>query len=77
MVRVSSIVNGYRRLRDRFPDGLDLPKAREILDGRFGYRTVAEAHYRHWFPEAGADGGPEGAADRAADDGAADGGEEA
>ncbi|MGI5204921.1 glycosyltransferase family 4 protein [Spirillospora sp. CA-108201] len=55
----SSIVTGYRRLRDRFPDGLDLPKAREILDGRFGYRTVAEAHHRHWFPEAPPDGGPE------------------
>ncbi|MEU8303026.1 glycosyltransferase [Actinomadura sp. NPDC048955] len=74
-----SIVAGYRRLRDRFPDGLDLAKAREILDGRFGYRTVAEAHYRHWFPEAradgaagGADGGPE-----AENDGAGNGGEEA
>jgi glycogen(starch) synthase len=65
----SSIVAGYRRLRDRFPDGLDLAKAREILDGRFGYRTVAEAHHRHWFPE--------GAAARAANDGAANGGEEA
>ncbi|WP_433466303.1 glycosyltransferase family 4 protein [Spirillospora sp. CA-128828] len=60
-----SIVAGYRRLRDRFPDGLDLAKAREVLDQRFGYRTVAEAHHRHWFPEAGAD------------DGAADEGEEA
>ncbi|WP_199747827.1 glycosyltransferase [Actinomadura sp. WAC 06369] len=46
------IAAGYRRLRDRFPDGLDLPRARAVLDGRFGYRTVAEAHHRHWFPGA-------------------------
>ncbi|MEO3827934.1 glycosyltransferase family 4 protein [Actinomadura sp. B10D3] len=48
-----SIVAGYRRLRDRFPDGLDLVKARAVLDERFGYRTVAEAHHRHWFRDAG------------------------
>ncbi|RFS86643.1 glycosyltransferase [Actinomadura spongiicola] len=47
-----SIVAGYRRLRDRFPGGLDLAKGHRVLDERFGYRTVAEAHYRHWFPEA-------------------------
>ncbi|MFI0366728.1 glycosyltransferase [Actinomadura sp. 1N219] len=60
-----SIVAGYHRLRDRFPDGLDLAKGRRVLDERFGYRTVAQAHYRHWFsgPEAG--------------EGAASGGEEA
>lgn len=45
-----SIAAGYRRLRDRFPGGLDLAKAREVLDGRFGYRAVAEEHHRHWFP---------------------------
>lgn len=49
----SSIVAGYRRLRDRFPGDLDLPKARAVLDERFGYRTVAAAHYRHWFPDEG------------------------
>ncbi|MEU8342455.1 glycosyltransferase [Spirillospora sp. NPDC048832] len=46
-----SIAAGYRRLRDRFPDGLDLPKARAVLDERFGYRAVAAAHHRHWFGE--------------------------
>ncbi|MEV5831063.1 glycosyltransferase [Spirillospora sp. NPDC052242] len=53
------IVAGYRRLRDRFPDGLDLPRGRDVLDGRFGYRTVAEAHHRHWFPDGAADGATE------------------
>ncbi|QFG27071.1 glycosyltransferase [Actinomadura sp. WMMB 499] len=48
----ASIVAGYRRLCDRFPDGLDLPRARRVLDGRFGFRTVGEAHHRHWFPDA-------------------------
>lgn len=51
----ASIVEGYHRLRDRFPDGLDLARGRRVLDERFGYRTVAEAHHRHWFPEATAD----------------------
>jgi glycogen(starch) synthase len=52
-----SIVAGYQRLRDRFPHGLDLERAQRTLDERFGYRSVAEAHYRHWFPENAADGG--------------------
>lgn len=55
-----SIVAGYHRLRDRFPDGLDLAKARAVLDERFGYRSVAEAHHRHWFREAGAAGATAG-----------------
>lgn len=54
-----TIAAGYRRLRDRFPDGLDLGKARRVLDERYGHRTVAEAHYRHWFP-AGSAGDREG-----------------
>jgi len=49
-----TIVAGYRLLRDRFPDGLDLVKARDVLNERYGYRRVAEAHHRHWFPEAAA-----------------------
>ncbi|MFG2084671.1 MULTISPECIES: glycosyltransferase [unclassified Spirillospora] len=47
-----TIAAGYRRLRKRFPDGLDLGKARAVLAERYGYRTVAEAHHRRWFPEA-------------------------
>ncbi|MGP4026044.1 glycosyltransferase [Actinomadura sp. 3N407] len=47
-----TIVAGYRRLCTRFPDGLDLAKARRVLDERYGYRTVAEAHHRYWFPRA-------------------------
>ncbi|GGU91268.1 hypothetical protein GCM10010182_02690 [Actinomadura cremea] len=62
----ASIVAGYRRLRDRFPDGLDLPRARKALDERFGYRTVAAAHHRHWFPETAATAAPDGG--RADDD---------
>lgn len=45
-----SIVAGYRRLVDRFPHGLDLPRARTVLEARYGYRAVAEAHSRAWFP---------------------------
>ncbi|MEU8801606.1 glycosyltransferase [Spirillospora sp. NPDC048819] len=74
-----SIVAGYRRLRDRFPDGLDLAKAREVLDGRFGYRVVAEAHHRHWFPEAAAistDAGTDASTDAGTDGGLAAAGEE-
>lgn len=52
-----SIVAGYHRLRERFPDDLDLDRARRTLDERFGYRTVAEAHYRHWFGDDGASSG--------------------
>ncbi|CNE15325.1 glycosyltransferase [Mycobacterium tuberculosis] len=51
-----TIVAGYWGLRDRFPGGLDLDRTQKTLDGRFGYRAVAEAHYRHWFPENGAGG---------------------
>ncbi|MER5455138.1 glycosyltransferase family 4 protein [Micromonospora sp. NPDC002389] len=65
-----SIVAGYRRLRSRFPDGLDLELAQRTLDDRYGYPAVARAHHRVWFPEensaADAEGGlapatPEGA----------------
>jgi glycogen(starch) synthase len=52
-----SIAAGYRRLRGRFPDGLDLPKARAVLDERFGYGAVAGAHHRHWFGEDPGEGG--------------------
>lgn len=45
-----TIVAGYRRLAERFPDGLDLPKARQVLEERYGYRAVAQAHLKHWFP---------------------------
>ncbi|WP_395104643.1 glycosyltransferase family 4 protein [Actinomadura sp. SCN-SB] len=55
-----SLVEGYHRLRERFPQDLDLERARRTLDDRFGYRTVAEAHYEHWFPKDTAGGGDEG-----------------
>lgn len=44
-----AIVAGYRRLRDRFPHGLDLAGARAHLCRRFGYEAVADAHHRIWF----------------------------
>lgn len=47
-----SISDGYQRLRDRFRQGLDLPRAQQVLAGRYGYEAVAEAHYRLWFPAA-------------------------
>ncbi|TDD73217.1 glycosyltransferase [Actinomadura darangshiensis] len=51
-----SIIDGYRRLRDRFPRDLDLAEARRVLEERFGYGAVAKAHHRHWFPETDANG---------------------
>ncbi|MGI5215780.1 glycosyltransferase family 4 protein [Plantactinospora sp. CA-290183] len=51
-----TIVAGYRRLRDRFPDGVDLPHARAVLTSRYGYEAVARAHSRVWFPETDTDG---------------------
>ncbi|WP_230686419.1 glycosyltransferase [Catellatospora vulcania] len=40
---------GYRRLRARFPEGLDLAYAREALAARYGYPAVAAAHHEAWF----------------------------
>jgi glycogen(starch) synthase len=48
----ASLVAGYRRLRERFPDGLDLPRAQRVLDERYGYPAVARAHHRVWFDDA-------------------------
>jgi glycogen synthase len=45
-----AIVAGFRRLRDRFPQGLDLHRAARHLDTAFGYPAVAELHYRAWYP---------------------------
>jgi glycogen(starch) synthase len=45
----ASLVEGYRRLRDRFPQGLDLGKAQRVLDERYGYPAVAKMHHRVWF----------------------------
>jgi glycogen synthase len=46
-----SIVEGYRRLRDRFPDGVDVVTARRRLAQRYGYQAVARAHHRIWFAD--------------------------
>ncbi|MGW7518830.1 glycosyltransferase [Streptomyces sp. NPDC054796] len=60
-----SIADGYRRLRARFPHGLDLPRARRVLAERYGVEAVGRAHHGHWFGGAdradgadGADGAP-------------------
>ena len=45
----ASLVEGYRRLRERFPDGLDLPRAQQVLNERYGYPAVARLHHRVWF----------------------------
>jgi len=45
----ASLVEGYKRLRDRFPQGLDLDKAQRVLDERYGYPAVAKMHHRVWF----------------------------
>ncbi|GGK12338.1 hypothetical protein GCM10010124_01060 [Pilimelia terevasa] len=44
-----ALVAGYRRLRDRFDTGLDLPEARRRLVDRFGPAAVAAHHHHHWF----------------------------
>jgi glycogen(starch) synthase len=46
-----ALVAGFRRLRDRFPHGVDLPYAQRVLDGRYGYPAVARAHHTVWFAE--------------------------
>ncbi len=45
----AALVEGYRRLRDRFPQGLDLAEAQRVLDERYGYTAVARMHHRVWF----------------------------
>jgi glycogen(starch) synthase len=50
-----SLIAGYRRLRDRFPEGLDLSRAQRVLDERYGYPAVARVHHRMWFDD-GIDG---------------------
>jgi glycogen(starch) synthase len=55
-----AIVAGYRRLRDRFPGGVDLQVARRALAGRFGYQAVARLHHDAWFPTTAAAAGEGG-----------------
>ncbi|GAA2885839.1 glycosyl transferase [Actinoplanes cyaneus] len=45
----TALVEGYRRLRARFPHGLDLAKAQRVLDERYGYPAVAKMHHEAWF----------------------------
>lgn len=52
-----AIVEGYRELRTRFPDGLDLAKARQVLQSRYGFGAVAAAHHRVWFGDEAVDHG--------------------
>jgi glycogen(starch) synthase len=44
-----ALVAGYRALRARFPQGLDLPRARSELAAKFDYAATAAAHHRLWF----------------------------
>jgi glycogen synthase len=46
-----AIVAAYRRLRDRFPDGIHIEVARRALAERFGYQAVARMHHDAWFEE--------------------------
>ena len=46
------IVEGYRRLRDRIPQDLDLSLARRTLAARYGYEAVGAIHHRIWFADA-------------------------
>jgi glycogen(starch) synthase len=45
----AALVEGYKRLRDRFPHGLDLDRAQRVLNERYGYLAVARMHHREWF----------------------------
>jgi glycosyltransferase involved in cell wall biosynthesis len=47
-----TVVEGFRRLQKRFPDTLDLPRARAVLEARYGYPAVGQAHHRAWFDDA-------------------------
>jgi glycogen(starch) synthase len=46
----AGIVAAYRRLVDRFPDGIDLDTARRSLADRYGYPAVARLYHEAWFP---------------------------
>lgn len=46
-----AIVDGYRRLRDRFPADVDLAHARRTLADRYGFGAVSRAYHGAWFPE--------------------------
>jgi glycogen synthase len=50
---VTELVAGYRRLRDRL-DRLDLPRARALLEDRYGYAAVSRQLTARYFPD-GAD----------------------
>lgn len=47
-----ALVAGYRRLRDRFPAGVDQAHARSVLNDRYGYAAVARSHQAAWFDSA-------------------------
>lgn len=42
------LAKGYTELRGRFPEGLDLARARAHLADRYGYEAVARQHYAAW-----------------------------
>ncbi|HEY7272036.1 MAG TPA: glycosyltransferase family 4 protein [Actinoplanes sp.] len=46
-----AIVAGFRRLRDRFPGGIDVEAVRRALAERFGYQAVTRMHHEAWFEE--------------------------
>ncbi|HEY1175962.1 MAG TPA: glycosyltransferase [Phytomonospora sp.] len=47
----ATISDGYWRLRDRFPAGVDLGRAREVLAARYGFEAVGKIHHDLWFGE--------------------------
>ncbi len=46
-----TIVNGYLRMRERFPDDLNLAHARSVLAERYGYTAVGRKHHHVWFDD--------------------------
>jgi glycogen(starch) synthase len=47
-----ALVEGYARLRNRFPAGVDVDRARRELTARYSYPAVREAYHRVWFGDA-------------------------
>ncbi len=48
-----ALVAGYRRLRDRFPGGVDLARARRELAARYSHAAVAARHHEIWSSAGG------------------------
>jgi glycogen(starch) synthase len=44
-----AFADAYRSLRDRYPEKVDLPRARAQLRAKYAYDAVGAHHHRIWF----------------------------